>query len=109
MEPGLRARYPVEVDGGIDSPKVLNKKRSEWVQLPEWAKDNEYIQSGFRPISSSYLDCLKSCLYVHNETGNIYSHLLATVWMWSLPASFYFFTKSHYPDADADDWIIFSL
>lgn len=32
----------------------------KWDDLPAWAKDNEYIHSGFRPSTNSYLDCLKA-------------------------------------------------
>ena len=39
----------------------------KWDDLPARAKDNEYIHSGFRPSTNSYLDCF----YIHNETGNI--------------------------------------
>ncbi|KAF1831077.1 HlyIII-domain-containing protein [Decorospora gaudefroyi] len=45
-------------------------------QLPEWRKDNPYIYTQYRPISHSYKACLKSLFYLHNQTGNIYSHLL---------------------------------
>ena len=78
-------------------------------QLPAWAKDNEFILNGFRPLSNSYWDCFRSCFYVHNETGSIYSHFLAMVWMIILPMYFYPYAKSAYPQADRDDWIIFAL
>ncbi|KAL8919431.1 MAG: hypothetical protein Q9208_006809 [Pyrenodesmia sp. 3 TL-2023] len=45
-------------------------------QLPEWARNNPYILTGYRPISYSYRVCLASWSYVHNETMNTYSHLL---------------------------------
>ena len=117
MEPGLRPRRPdTTADRGTGDPDALDTKRKSdrpelltWSQLPDWFKDNEYIQTGFRPISGSYLGCLQSCFYVHNETGNIYSHLFATVWMLALPVYFYPFAKSQYQDADTDDWIIFGF
>ena len=80
-----------------------------WNESPTRAKDNEHIRSGCRPISNSYLDCLGSCLYVQNETGNIYSHLLVSLWMIALPIYFYPYAKEHYPNADADGWTIFGL
>lgn len=80
-----------------------------WSQLPEWAKDNEYIRRGYRPVSYSYRKSIKSCLYIHNESGNIYSHLLATIWMLVLPMYFYPFASTHYTAAGTDDWIIFGL
>ena len=70
MESELRARRTDT--RGIGDPSAVNPRHA--AGKPKWAKDNEYIQSGFRPISNSYLDCLKSSLEVHNETGNIYTH-----------------------------------
>lgn len=114
MESELRARRPDTRGTGdlnaLDSRYEKDKpKFLTWAQLPEWAKDNEYIQSGFRPISNSYLDCLKSSFHVHNETGNIYTHLFATVWMLALPVYLYPFARANYQAADKDDWIIFGL
>lgn len=80
-----------------------------WEDLPEWSKDNEYIKTGFRPTSNSYTDSFRSCLYVHNETGNIYSHFLAMIWMITLPVLYYPYVKRNYSDANSDDWIVFGL
>lgn len=80
-----------------------------WARLPQWAKDNEYIHSGYRQISYSYLESFRSCFYIHNETGNIYSHLLAMLWMIMLPIIFYPYAKEHYPNASGDDWAVFGL
>ena len=80
-----------------------------WDKLPDWAKDNEYIHTGYRRISFSHLDSFRSCFSVHNETGNIYSHLLAMLWMVFLPVVFYPYAKEHYPSADRDDWTVFGL
>ncbi|CAD6590166.1 MAG: hypothetical protein ASARMPRED_004598 [Alectoria sarmentosa] len=78
--------------------------------LPSWSKDNEYITTGFRPVSNSYLESFRSCLYLHNETGSIYSHLLATVWMASLPAYFYPYARTQYAGAaNGDDWVVFGI
>ena len=80
-----------------------------WDKLPDWAKDNEFIDTGYRRMSFSYLESLRSCFSVHNETGNIYSHLLATLWMVFLPVVFLPHAKEHYPSADMDDWTVFGL
>ncbi|KAG8161625.1 hypothetical protein KVR01_008612 [Diaporthe batatas] len=78
-------------------------------ELPEWAKDNEHIHSGWRPETNSYLECIKSMLYVHNETGNIYSHLLAAVWMVLLGMWWSFYARDHYPATGSDDAVVFFL
>ena len=88
----------------IQSPHLL-----KYDDLPVWAQDNSYIHANFRPSTHSYKDCLRSCFYMHNETGNIYSHLLATIWMIVLPIILYPYAKAHYPSADVDDWIVLGL
>lgn len=80
-----------------------------WGDLPEWSRDNEYIQFRFHRPSHSYWKCLQSCFYIHNETGNIYSHLLATLWMMALPLSLYPYAKSRCPSANFEDWTVFAL
>ena len=50
-----------------------------WDDLPGWRQDNEYITSGYRPSSGSFRKCLGSLNYLHNETVNIYSHLLGAI------------------------------
>ena len=88
---------------------VESNRLLKWDDLPVWAKDNEYIHSGFRPSTNSYKDCWQSCFYLHNETGNICSHLVATLWMIALPMVLYPYAKEQYPGANGDDWIVFGL
>lgn len=56
-------------------PKVV-KKLLHWDELPHWQRDNHNIHTGYRPASSSFLVSFRSLGYFHNETVNIYSHLL---------------------------------
>ncbi|KAJ2338003.1 hypothetical protein GGF43_006977, partial [Coemansia sp. RSA 2618] len=46
-----------------------------WNELPAWMRDNQFILSGYRHPTNSYRKCFASWLYVHNETGNIMTHL----------------------------------
>lgn len=41
--------------------------------------DNEFLLSHYRPVSNSYHACLSSLCYIHNQTGNIYSHLFGVI------------------------------
>lgn len=41
--------------------------------LPSHLKFNPFVYKGYRPPMSTK-ECLKSLLYVHNETFNTYSH-----------------------------------
>lgn len=50
-----------------------------WDQLPDWQKDNHYIISGYVPQTDSYKKCVSSLSYIHNETVNIYTHLVPSL------------------------------
>ena len=45
-------------------------------EIPSWQQDNEYVLAGYRQPSRSYKRCFQTLAYVHNETVNIYSHLI---------------------------------
>ncbi|KAL7902405.1 mPR-like GPCR protein [Trichoderma sp. SZMC 28014] len=48
-------------------------------QLPSWHQDNKFILHGYRPISGSARLSFRSWSYIHNESVNIYSHLIPAV------------------------------
>ncbi|KAJ2901556.1 ADIPOR-like receptor SPBC12C2.09c [Zalerion maritima] len=48
-------------------------------ELPDWRRDNPSILSGYRPESNSYVDSIRSVFEVHNESVNIWSHLLGSL------------------------------
>jgi adiponectin receptor len=56
-----------------------------WDDLPSWQRDNEFILSGYRQPSGSFLESLNSLQHIHNEVVNIYSHLLGAVIFATLP------------------------
>lgn len=47
-------------------------------EMPEWfrAESNKWVYHGYRPISGSIRASFRSWLYLHNESVNIYSHLI---------------------------------
>ncbi|KAI5863798.1 mPR-like GPCR protein [Durotheca rogersii] len=45
-------------------------------EIPGWYQDNSYIRGGYRPVLQSARACFRSWTYVHNETMNIYTHLV---------------------------------
>lgn len=47
-----------------------------WHDLPTWQQDNQHIHSGYRPASDSYTKSLSSLTHLHNESVNIYTHLI---------------------------------
>ncbi|XP_078576586.1 uncharacterized protein LOC144862157 [Branchiostoma floridae x Branchiostoma japonicum] len=62
-------------------------------QLPRWYQQMEspYITAGYRN-NLSYRQCLRSVFQIHNETGNIWTHLLAAIFF--LPLAWYDVTVS---------------
>ncbi|KAF3048800.1 hypothetical protein E8E11_001705 [Didymella keratinophila] len=59
--------------------KIEQKLTYLWHEIAPWQQDNAYITSGYRPQSNSYAKSWKSLLYIHNETVNIYTHLLGAL------------------------------
>ncbi|KAI1660414.1 HlyIII-domain-containing protein [Daldinia decipiens] len=48
-------------------------------EIPDWYQDNPYIRRGYRPVSNSARVCFGSWLYLHNETVNIFTHLVPAI------------------------------
>ncbi|PIA13381.1 HlyIII-domain-containing protein [Coemansia reversa NRRL 1564] len=63
------------------SSKTDSQKRRHlvWEELPPWMRDNQFILSGYRQPTNSFRKCFASWLYVHNETGNIMTHLVGAL------------------------------
>lgn len=53
-------------------------------EMPEWAQSNPNILTGYRPICQSYRACIASWTFAHNESMNIFSHLLLVLPVGSL-------------------------
>ena len=45
----------------------------------EWQWDNKYIISGYRRGQTDYLEILTSLTFLHNETCNVYTHLIGAL------------------------------
>lgn len=70
--------------GKIPTPirsNVQKKKRIlyTWDQIPDWQKDNEHILSGYVGETNSLKECFSSLFYLHNESVNIYTHLIPAI------------------------------
>ncbi|KAI9099442.1 hemolysin-III related-domain-containing protein [Phlyctochytrium arcticum] len=57
--------------------------------MPDWYVDNVYLLKGYRRITNSYLGCVKSLSYIHNETGNVVTHLIGAIIFVILAQVFY--------------------
>lgn len=85
----LRKRDGRQAQSLPDQITSPNHALKQWTQIPGWQQDNEYILSGYRPQTESFIRCIKSLAYIHNETVNIYSHLFGAAFFSILPAYFY--------------------
>ena len=52
--------------------------------LPDYYKDNEYIRKGYLLYCDSIFKALKSLFHLHNESVNIWSHLLGAIFFFCL-------------------------
>jgi adiponectin receptor len=80
-------------------------------EAPLWLQDNEYIHTGFRLPSYSYLGSFASLTYLHNETVNIYSHLIGAILLPGIGVLLQrYIIKSHrYKTAGRGDLIVFGI
>ncbi|EGU71672.1 hypothetical protein FOXB_17820 [Fusarium oxysporum f. sp. conglutinans Fo5176] len=76
-------------------------------QMPQWFRhgSNKWILGGYRDISGSFHASLCSLLYVHNESVNIYSHLIPAIFL--LLGQHYH--ASGYSGITGADFIAFSI
>jgi adiponectin receptor len=80
-------------------------------KMPEWFQrgSNQWILGGYRPISGSVHASFWSWSYIHNESVNIYSHLVPAVFFllgeWHIKQ----YLNSRYPGVTGADRIAFSI
>lgn len=51
----------------------------KWHEVPKWQVDSIYIFSGYRPANADYLEVFSSLTFLHNETYNVYTHLIGAL------------------------------
>ncbi len=77
-------------------------------QIPLWYTDS-FILTGYRPVTHSVKFCFNSLTYLHNETVNIYSHLIpafCAVILASLVSSYF---RATFPKATRSDRLAFEV
>jgi adiponectin receptor len=78
-------------------------------QVPEWYGENPYIRSGYRPVFAAVAPCFRSWSYLHNQSFNIYTHLVPGVLALAANAALWQYFSTWYPDATALDRLVFHL
>jgi adiponectin receptor len=79
-----------------------------WDELEPWRRDNAFIHSGYRATSNSYLRSFASLGYLHNESVNIWSHLLGAIGFTTGGAYLYSVVAPRYHTATESDVLVFS-
>lgn len=59
--------------------KKMNQVVGTYNDAPDFIKDNEYIKRGYRVNCDSVKKVTKSLFYLHNESVNVWSHLLGVI------------------------------
>jgi adiponectin receptor len=114
---GIRRRRPSEQQEQ-QSPTLtsaLHKIESalpsllHWDDLPPWRRDNAFLLTSYRHDTPSLTHVVKSALTLHNETVNIWSHLLAAVFFAGVSWWAYVVVKPRYEaSADTADVLVFA-
>lgn len=76
---------------------LLTKK-----EVPSWYY-RPYIYAGYRPVTHSVRFCLLSLRYLHNETVNIYSHLIPAAGAALLVSLVSWYFRTTFPNATRHD------
>ncbi|GJN78652.1 tubulin beta chain [Purpureocillium lilacinum] len=88
--------------------KAKQKALLFWDDLPVWRRDNGFIQSGYRQNSPSYLHSLGSLFYLHNQSVNIWTHLVGAITTVAGSIYLYYVIYPRYENATLSDVLVFS-
>jgi adiponectin receptor len=80
-----------------------------YAELPEWYRDNEYIVGSYRPESYSTSACFASLIYVHNETVNIYTHMIPAIVFLFAQVFILRLLHQQFPEAKPLDYVVLSF
>ena len=108
----VRQRKPPVTEVIAETARNAEKKLENvltvlWDDLPSWQQDNHYIHSGYRPASASFQKSFASLAYLHNESVNIYSHLVGAVIFSLAGVVLYTAIKPRYESAAPSDVLAF--
>ncbi len=96
----------------ISSEHATSEKKPHLItydELPTWYRDNEYIVGAYRPESFSTSACFASLAYMHNETVNIYTHMIPAVVFLFAQAFILVLLHQKFPEAKPLDYVVFSF
>lgn len=105
----VRAKEPAEKQPQTPLSKESTSKLLTYNEIPGWYQDNENIFYGYRPVSNSAIRCFASWAYVHNETFNIFSHLVPAMLSLASIGLLRRYFLERYPRASLGDQLVFGF
>ena len=81
----------------------------DYIQLPGWYQDIKFIHSGSRAVTGSISLCLASWAYLHNETGNVFSHHIPALFSTLCEALLFVSFYDSYPCVTTSHQLIFAF
>jgi adiponectin receptor len=110
----IKQRHMQSVTPNITNAATTQRKprvrTRTWEEIHKWQQDNPYIRRGYRPGTANFQGILTSLTFLHNETCNVYTHLigalllpvLATTYMQRL-------SESQFSGVTRVDYLMFGL
>jgi adiponectin receptor len=78
-------------------------------EVESWQRENEYLLRHYRTASNSYRASLASLGYLHNQTGNVYTHLIGMALFMSWAVQTYNEVLQRYTTSDSNDFLVFTV
>ncbi|KAK4113184.1 HlyIII-domain-containing protein [Canariomyces notabilis] len=100
---GSQRDSPITPTTASSDKRLLSNK-----EVPAWYSE-PLIYTGYRPINYSVEFCFRSLAYLHNETVNIFSHLIPALVALILVGIIPWYFNNHFPEASWQDRIVFQL
>ncbi|RGP70871.1 pho36-regulatory role in lipid and phosphate metabolism [Fusarium longipes] len=110
---GVRNRRPSATENLVNAAKNIELKAEHsllllWDDLPAWRRDNAFILSGYRQSQNSYAHSFRSLFYLHNESVNIWTHLIGAIVFLGSAAYVDRVVRPRYASASSADVLVFA-
>ena len=90
--------------------QVPTARTVTWQGIRAWQFDNRYILSGYRPEKADYLEIFRSLTFWHNETCNIYTHLVGALLLPLVATAFlWYLTEPQFLHVSSIDYVMFGI
>lgn len=78
-------------------------------EAEEWQLENKYLIGHYRTASNSYRASLASLGYLHNQTGNVYTHLIGAALFLAWAVQTFNDILQRYPTSNWNDFLAFGV